>query len=266
MLGIGRSAYGFAILGFGILSLGYVDFVHQLQPIPSFVPGYRLLALLTGAILTASGVAIITNARVYAVALVLAAMFTVSIVFLQIPSAFIDPSLLRSPWWIRTFELLALIGGGVILAGHAHHPARPIWVRNGRVAFGLALPVFGVLHLVYPESVAGLVPPWYPWPIFWAYFTGLAQCAGGLAIAVGVWPRLAATLAGVMYGSWALTLHIPRSLCRAFISCEFMDAPVGLQGSRAGLTSLFIAFGMSGSAWIVAGSLTKTEQEGSRDK
>jgi hypothetical protein len=30
---------------------------------------------------------------------------------------------------------------------------------------------------------------------------------------------------------------------------------VGLEGSRAGLTSLFVAFAMCGSAWIVAGSL-----------
>jgi hypothetical protein len=105
----------------------------------------------------------------------------------------------------------------------------------------VALPVFGVLHLVYPESVASLVPPWYPWPMFWAYFTGFAQLAGGVAIVVGILPRPAATLAGVMYGSWALTLHIPRTWCHAFGPCELLPEVAGLQGLRPGLTSLFVA-------------------------
>jgi hypothetical protein len=30
---------------------------------------------------------------------------------------FTNPVLLRSPWWIRTLECLALAGGAVILAG-----------------------------------------------------------------------------------------------------------------------------------------------------
>jgi uncharacterized membrane protein YphA (DoxX/SURF4 family) len=251
----GRIMFAVAITGFGILCLGYVDFVSALQPVPASVPGYHALALLTGAILLASGVAILAGIGTGVAARVLIVLFVSWIVLLHVPSAFLQPALLRSPWWIRTFESLAFAGAALILAARASTPVRATWIRYGRIAFGVGLPVFGVLHLVYPGSVASLVPPWYPWPMFWAYFTGFAQIAAGAALLVGILPRLAATLAGVMYGTWALTLHIPRSWCRAFGPCEFMPEVAGLQGSRPGLTSLFVAIGMCGAAWTVAGSL-----------
>lgn len=256
LLALGRILFAIAITSFGILCLGYNDFVNALQPVPAAIPGYRALAILNGAVLLAAGLAILANRRTGDAARVLIALFASWIVLLHAPSAFLQPSLLRSPWWIRTFETLALTGGALILAGRASTPARGAWIRCGRVAFGIALPVFGALHIVYPDSVASLVPPWYPWPMFWAYFTGFAQIAAGIAIAAGVLPSLAATMAGVMYGSWALTLHVPRSWCRAIGSCEFLPEAVGLQGSRPGLTSLVVAIGMAGAAWIVAGSLT----------
>jgi len=212
------------------------------------------VAILTGVVLLVAGLAILVDRRTALAARLMIVLFVSWIVLLHVPSAFLDPSLLRSPWWIRTFETLALTGGALILAARANTPVRLEWIRRGRIAYGVALPVFGALHLIYPASVAGLVPPWYPYPTFWAYFTGFAQIAAGVAIAAAIVPRAAATLAGVMYGSWALTLHIPRSWCRAFGPCEFMPEVVGLQGSRAGLTSLFVAIGMCGAAWIVAGS------------
>jgi uncharacterized membrane protein YphA (DoxX/SURF4 family) len=249
------------MVGFGVLSLLYVDFVHQLQPIPAWMPGYRLLAILTGVGLIAAGTAIAVDRNSRIAALAVAAFFSLWIVSLQVPSAFTNPALLRSPWWVRTFESVALIGGAVTLAGLRSDPARVLWLRGARIAFGASLPVFGVLHLIYPESVASLVPPWYPAPMFWAYFTGFAQIAAGLGIAVHVLPRVAAILAGVMYGTWALTLHIPRNWCRLYGPCAFLDAPVvGADSSRPGLTSLFVAFAMCGSAWIVAGGLaTRSE-------
>lgn len=258
ILTLGRIAYVLAMVGFGTLSLLYVDFIHQLQPIPGWIPGYRLLAVLNGVGLIAAGTAIALDWNARMVAQAVALFFAFWIVLLQIPSAFTNPALLRSPWWIRTFESVALLGGALALAGLRSDPVRTQWLRAARIAFGASLPVFGVLHLIYPESVAALVPPWYPAPMFWAYFTGFAQVGAGLGIAAGVMPRIAAILAGMMYGSWALTLHVPRVWCRLNGPCEFLDAPVvGLEGSRGGLTSLFVAFAMCGSAWIVAGSLAR---------
>ena len=71
--------------------------------------------------------------------------------------------------------------------------------------------------------------------------------AAGVAIATGVLVRPAAILAGFMYASWALTLHLPR----------IIDHPTGFQGYRPELTSLFVCVAFWGAAWIVAGSVTK---------
>jgi uncharacterized membrane protein YphA (DoxX/SURF4 family) len=103
--------------------------------------------------------------------------------------------------------------------------------------------VFGILHLIYPESVAALVPGFYPWPMFLAYFTGAAKIAAGVAIAAGVLARLAASLLALQYALYALTLHIPR---------QFMEQPAGYQPN--GITSMFIAIAFCGVALIVAGS------------
>lgn len=237
----GRMLFGGAIVGFGVLCVMYLDFVHQLQPVPSWVPGYELLAVLTGIVLIAAGAAIAAGVKVYPAATGLACFFALWIVLLQVPSAFADPLLLRSPWWVRTFEVLALNGAALILAGLAGEPVREGWVRTGRIAFGVSLPVFGILHFVYADNVASLIPSWYPWPLFLAYLTGAGHFAAGVAIATGVLSRVAAILAGFMYGIWALTLHIPSQF-------EYERA----QGEQ---TSLFVAIAMWGAAWIVAGSV-----------
>jgi uncharacterized membrane protein YphA (DoxX/SURF4 family) len=169
-------------------------------------------------------------------------------VFLHVPSAFTDPELLRSPWWIRTFESVALGGAALILAGMAGNPGNARLLRAGRIAFGVSLPVFGILHFIYPENVAALValsPARFPWPIFWAYLTGAGHVAAGIGIATGVMARWAAILAGFMYASWALTLHLPR----------IIDNPATYSGDRRELTSLFVCVAFWGAAWIVAGSL-----------
>jgi uncharacterized membrane protein len=252
-------------MGFGVLCLGYGDFVSALQPVPASTPGYRALALLTGVFLVSTGLAVAMSYRVRAAGLGLVVLFASWIFLLHVPSAFLEPRLLRSPWWIRTFETLTFASAGLILVSLVSRPMRRDWIERARIAVGFSLPVFGTLHLIYPASVAALVPPWYPYPMFWAWFTGFAQIAAGLAITTRVLPRLAAALAGVMYGSWALTLHVPRSWCRVVGPCEFLPEVVGLQASRPGLTSLFVAIGMCGATWIVAGSLRLTYDEKATD-
>jgi uncharacterized membrane protein YphA (DoxX/SURF4 family) len=254
----GRAAFAVGLAGFGVLCLAYADTVHQLQPLSMFVPastpGYGRVGILTGVFLLVAGGAVITGVRTRMFMLCLAAFFAVWIVALHIPSAFVEPRLLRSPWWIRTFETLALMGGAVVLAGLTARPARNEWIRLGGVLYGVSLPVFGVLHVVYADNVASLVPAFYPWPLFWAYLTAAGNIFGGAAIALGTVSRLAAILAGFMYGTYALTLHIPRAISMYVPQLASGDA-AALQTARAGLTSLFVAVAMCGSAWIVAGSL-----------
>jgi uncharacterized membrane protein YphA (DoxX/SURF4 family) len=112
----------------------------------------------------------------------------------------------------------------------ASGPVRESWIRAGRFAFGISLPVFGILHFVYPANVAALVQTAsvpLPWPMFWAYLTGAGHIAAGVAIASGILARWGAVLAGIMYAPWVVTLHLHRVL----------DHPPGYQGDRPELTS-----------------------------
>jgi hypothetical protein len=116
-------------------------------------------------------------------------------------------------------------------------------IKFGRLCFGISLPVFAATHFIYADFVATLIPAWIPGRLFLAYFTGAAHLFAGLAIVSNIKARLAAMLAGAMYGSWALILHVPR-----------VTADIGNQGE---ITSLFVAVALCGSAWLIAGSVKK---------
>jgi uncharacterized membrane protein YphA (DoxX/SURF4 family) len=79
-----------------------------------------------------------------------------------------------------------------------------------RWLFGIAVVVFGSLHLQAPGWIAGLIPHWIPFHLFFAWFTGSALVAAGLAIAAGIWTRLSAALLALMLFSWVLIVHAPR--------------------------------------------------------
>ena len=258
-LPIGRSLFALAIFGFGVLCLGFVDSVHQLQPFVEFVPVAtpltRVLSLLTGVFLVCCGLGIATGIKTPWFAIALAACFALWIVSLHLPSAFVNPRLLRSPFWVRTFETLALSGGALTVAGLTSQPVRERWIHTGRILYGVSLPVFGALHFVYATNVASLVPDWYPWPLFWAYLTASGNVAAGIALVTGRFARLAALLAAFMYGTYMLTLHIPRAV---FIHVPQLSGDAAaLQLARGGFTSLCVAIGMTGTALLVAAGLVR---------
>jgi uncharacterized membrane protein len=41
-----------------------------------------------------------------------------------------------------------------------------------------------IMHFKFAQFVAGIVPAWMPWRLFWAYFTGVALCVAGISIIV----------------------------------------------------------------------------------
>jgi uncharacterized membrane protein len=229
---VGRVAYGIAIVALGADGLACGDFLPGLQPAPAGLPARAALAYLTGAILVAAGAGIAADRRTLT-----AARVTLGLACLWL-LAFHAPVLLAHPGnggaWTSAFEIFAIAGAAAVIAV----PSRP---ALGRLCFGLSLPAFGVLHFVYRDYVASVIPAVIPGHLFWAYATGVAHIAAGAGIAFAIKPRLAATLAGAMFGSWVVILHLPRALAA-------LDHP-------AEWTSLFVALAMCGGAWLVAGTM-----------
>lgn len=82
-------------------------------------------------------------------------------------------------------------------------------MRAARVVFGWSCVFYGVSHFVYADYTASMVPLWLSAPLALAYLTGAGHLAAGVALIVGILPRLAATLEAVMMTLFGLMVWVP---------------------------------------------------------
>jgi uncharacterized membrane protein len=79
----------------------------------------------------------------------------------------------------------------------------------GRLFFAVPMMVFAGEHFTVTSDIAQNMPAWIPWHRFWVYLVGTALIAGAFSIVIKKKAQLAATLAGIMFCSFVLLLHIP---------------------------------------------------------
>ncbi len=53
-----------------------------------------------------------------------------------------------------------------------------------RYVFAIPFGIFGLLHLMGGQNMAGMVPSWIPGGVFWVYLTGLALMAAAVSIII----------------------------------------------------------------------------------
>jgi uncharacterized membrane protein len=138
---------------------------------------------------------------------------------LRLPNLFYQTPLVLVAW---TFGSTAVMVAGawvlyIWFAGERDRP-RLGFVTDGRglriarTLYGLSLIPFGLAHFMYLNATTVLIPNWLPWHVAWAYVTGAAFIAAGLAVVFGVFARLAATLSALQLGLFGLIVWVPRVL------------------------------------------------------
>ena len=242
---LGRILFGLGIAAFGVQNFLYADGVFGLEPVPGWVPTKAAWAYLTGFLLLVSGTVVIAGTYARQAATVIGTVLGMWVLALQVPKLLLSPR--SGGAWTTTFETLALCGAAWVIAGGLPQrtalsnsdPSAGIAssAQYGRIAYALSLPVFGVLHFVYRDYVASVIPTWIPNPDAWALVTGVAFMLAGLSMLTGLYGRLAAMMVGTMFAIWVVILHAPRVMAAS--------------DGRSEWTSLIIALAMSGGAWII---------------
>ncbi len=222
--------YALGAILLGLVTLSLQDFALQWQPVPAGLPGRAPLAIASGVILILGALALLLK-RAGRWRRLLPLFFALWVIVLHVPNVVAKPSLVSG---LGLAEILSIaVGGWAALQGN---PKSPI-SKTVRVIYGLCAVVFGLCHFQYADFTASMVPGWALNGHFWAYLTGAAHVAAGVAIATGIVARLAASMLAAMCGLFALLLHGPRVAA----------AP----GDRAEWTMLAMAMLIAGGAWLM---------------
>lgn len=208
--------FGYRVLGLGALFLGVVglvfdDFALVWQPVPPHIPDRALLAYVVGAIFVVAGLAANWRRTAAIGTAMIATLFGLHVFVLHLPRIIANPT--HFPAWSGAAEQLGIFMGGVIafsLVAKMDEATADRIARLARIVFGICAIEYGAVHFVYPVDTASYIPKWIPpSQLFWAYATGAAQIAAGLAFISGIQARLAAVLLTVLYALFSLFVHVP---------------------------------------------------------
>jgi uncharacterized membrane protein YphA (DoxX/SURF4 family) len=85
-------------------------------------------------------------------------------------------------------------------------------VALANLCFALPLAAFGAEHFAAATGISQGVPKYMPWPLFWAYFVGVALVAASLSIATKILVNLSGLLFGCMMFLFAAMMIVPGTI------------------------------------------------------
>lgn len=240
----------------GLLTIYYHDFPYMLiPPKHSWIPGFVMLAYISGALLILSGGCIVFERIIMPASLLLGGVLLLIFCFGFIPYQLIaSPNYMNFGDWENAAKELALSSGAFVIAGSfSEKNERPLFrllsklIPFGAVFFSLTIISFGIDHFLYAKGAADYVPSWVPNHLLWVYLGGIGLLGSGIAIIIKIIPGIAATLLGAMIFIWFVILHIPRIIV----------SPSVYLGSE--VASAFLALAYCGIAFVIAGATKKMD-------
>jgi uncharacterized membrane protein len=227
------------MMALGILGLTKGDFTVLWQPVPKSLPGRETLVYLCALISLASGVGLVWQRTPAIAARLWLLWFLLWLLFFRLPAFFRGFTV--DVYWAACQTAVMLAAAWVLYSWFATDwdqqrlgfVAGENGLRIARVFYGLALIPFGLAHFTYLNQTSMLVPEWLPWHVAWAYLTGATFIAGGIAVIVGVYARLAAALSTLQMGLFLLLIWIPKAAegsltafqrGEAVVTCALMSA------------------------------------------
>jgi uncharacterized membrane protein len=212
---VGHAAFAATMIGLGILGLIKGDFPPVWQPVPKSLPGREVLVYLCAFISLGCGIGLLWQRTAAVACRVLLIFLLLWLLVLRVPRIFI--SFTVDAWWASCQTAVMVAAAWVLYTWLASNWDRQRLafatsdkaVRIARALYGIALIPFGLAHFIYLKVTADLVPNWLPVHVAWAYFTGGALIAAGVAVLIGLWARLAATMSAVEIGLFTLLVWVP---------------------------------------------------------
>ena len=227
--------YALGAILLGAVGIYFHDFAMQWQPVPKGLALHTPLAYLSGVLLVIGGGAILTRKAERGGALLLAVFYGFWVVALHLPQAIASWRHIGA--WNGPAELTFMTMGGVALFAASAGQLRHTLSLAARLLAGASAVVFGCAHFNYADFTATMVPSWIPYPLFWAYATGVGHLAAGVALLSGIQARLAAALLAGMMGSFVVLLHVPRVIAHPELHAEWI--------------MLAVSSSLTGAAWLI---------------
>lgn len=250
---VGHAVFAATIIALGILGLVHAGFAPVWDGVPKNFPTREGLVYLCALVSLICGAGLFWRPAAGTAGRVLFAYLLLWMLLFKVPFIVRAPTV--EAYYQSCGETAVLVAGAWVLyawfAGgwdrrQIGFATGDRGVRLARILYALALIAFGLSHFAYLNMTAPLVPAWLPGHVGWAYFTGCAYLAAAVAMLIGVWGRLAATLSALQMGLFTLLVWVP-SLAEGMLS-------IGQHGEFAVHSELVVSWALTAAAWVVADS------------
>ncbi|HYM35201.1 MAG TPA: hypothetical protein VET48_07360, partial [Steroidobacteraceae bacterium] len=244
---VGHAVFAVTMVALGILGLINGDFAPIWLPVPKGVPAHEALVYLCDFVSIACGVGLFWRSASALAARVLFVYLFVWMLLFKVRFILLAPTVEVS--YESCGETAVIVAGVWVLYvwfATAWERRRLSLItgdkglRFARVLFGLALIAFGLSHFFYLKETVTLVPAWLPSPVFWAYLTGGAYIAAGVAVIIHVYAQLAAELTALQMGLFTLLVWAPIIASGHISSSQWVE--------------FVVSWTMTAAAWVVADS------------